>query len=150
MTAPVPLGPDEERFWRALMRVMVSLPKALDDDLQKATGLTLSEYIVLMHLSEAADREMRVTDLAMTATLSVSRISRVVNALETRGWVTKRRDAKDARGSVATLTDEGLRRLEAAYPTLLASARRRIVDHLDKAEVPGIADQFHSMALTLE
>lgn len=137
-------------MWRALMRVMVALPKMLDDDLQSETGLSLSEYIVLMHLSEAPDSEMRMTDLALAATLSVSRTSRIVDSLAARGWVAKRRDAKDARGSVATLTIKGLRRLEAAYPTLLASARKRVVDHVDPASIPAVADQLHSVAASLD
>ncbi|WP_406273933.1 MarR family transcriptional regulator [Actinacidiphila glaucinigra] len=85
MTLEAPLDSDEERFWRALMRV-VALPKALDDDLLKATGLTLSEYTVLMHLSEADGGELRVGDLASSTALSLSRISRVVNSLQARGW----------------------------------------------------------------
>jgi DNA-binding MarR family transcriptional regulator len=150
MTADGPLDPEEERLWRALMRVMVLLPKALDDDLLKSTGLTLSEYSVLMHLSEAADRELRMTDLATATALSVSRISRVVDMLQARGWVAKRRHAKDARGSVASLTGEGLRRLESAYPTILLSARRRVVDHLDRASLSGVADQVQEIAYHLD
>ncbi|MFI6761198.1 MarR family winged helix-turn-helix transcriptional regulator [Micromonospora sp. NPDC050417] len=143
--ADVPLDPEEERFWRALQRVMVMLPKALDDDLVRSTGLTLSEYVVLMHLSEAADRELRVTDLASLSALSVSRISRVVDALTKRGWVRKRRPAEDARGSVACLTAEGFGRLEAAYPFLLSSARRRVMDHVGDDLISPLADQLEGV-----
>ncbi|MFJ6119964.1 MarR family winged helix-turn-helix transcriptional regulator [Streptomyces sp. NPDC092129] len=144
------MNPVEERFWRALMRVMVALPKALDDDLLKATGLTMSEYAVLVHLSEAAEREMRMTDLAAATALSVSRISRVVNAMQARGWVEKRRDVHDARGSMASLTAEGWRRLSAAYPTNLASARKRVVDHLDKNSMAALAEQLETVAARLD
>lgn len=146
MTADAPLDAEEERFWRALQRVMTALPKALDDDLLKATGLTLSEYSVLMFLSEAKDRELRMIDLADLTRLSASRISRVVDALKTRGWVAKRRHEVDARGSVARLTPEGLQRLEGAYPALLASARRRVMDHVEAASLPGLAAQFERVA----
>ncbi|MEV6995966.1 MarR family transcriptional regulator [Streptomyces sp. NPDC093228] len=150
MTPDVPLNPVEERLWRALMRVLVALPKALDDDLLKSTGLTMSEYQVLVHLSEATEREMRMTELAAATALSVSRISRVVNAMQARGWVDKRRDAHDARGSVATLTSEGLGRLESAYPTNLASARRRVIGHLDKRSLAGLANQLEAVAAQLD
>ncbi|MEU6341739.1 MarR family transcriptional regulator [Streptomyces sp. NPDC046977] len=150
MTSDAPLNPDEDRFWRALMRVMVALPKALDDDLLKVTGLTMSEYAVLVHLSEAAEREMRMTDLAAATALSVSRISRVADAMQTRGWVVKQRDANDARGSVASLTAEGLRRLQSAYPTNLASARKRVIDHLEAATVAGFAEQLETIAAGLD
>ncbi|MFI8186540.1 MarR family winged helix-turn-helix transcriptional regulator [Actinacidiphila glaucinigra] len=133
MAAEVPLNQADERFWRALMRVR--LPKAPDDDLLRATGLTLSEYSVLMHLSEAADVELRMSQLASATGLSTSRISRVVNTLPSRGWMMKRRHDQNARGNVASLTEEGLRHLELAYPTVLLSARRRVVDHLDLGSI---------------
>jgi len=150
VTSDAPLNRNEERFWRALMRVMVALPKALDEDLLKATGLTMTEYAVLVHLSEAEEREMRMTDLAAGTALSVSRISRVVNAMQARGWVEKRRDTHDARGSMASLTTEGRRRLESAYPTNLASARRRVVDHLDKTTLSSLAQQLETVAAQLD
>lgn len=125
------------------------LPKALDDDLLKATGLTLSEYTVLMHLSEAPDREVRTSELAALTALSVSRISRVVDALITRGWAERRRSAEDARGSIVSLTPEGFRRLESAYPALLASSRRRVMDHVSRGLVSRLADQFEAISSRL-
>ncbi|WP_327365155.1 MarR family winged helix-turn-helix transcriptional regulator [Streptomyces sp. NBC_01217] len=146
MTADVPLDVEEERFWRALQRVITALPNALDKDLLKSTGLTLSEYTVLMFLSEAENRELRVIDLAELTRLSASRISRVVDALKVRGWVTKRRHEVDARGSVASLTPEGMERLEGAYPSLLTSSRRRVMDHVNHDFLSGMAVQFERVA----
>ena len=73
------------------MRVIVALPRSLDDDLLRATGLTLTEYLVLMNLSEAENQELRMADLAAAAALSASRITRVVEALQGRDQVVKRR-----------------------------------------------------------
>ena len=91
-----------------------------------------------------------MTDLAAATALSVSRISRVVNAMQARGWVEKRRDVHDARGSMASLTAEGWRRLSAAYPTNLASARKRVVDHLDKNSMAALAEQLETVAARLD
>ncbi|MGI5254619.1 MarR family winged helix-turn-helix transcriptional regulator [Actinacidiphila glaucinigra] len=145
-----PLDSDEERFWRALTRVVAALPKALDDDLSKATGLTLSEYTVLMRLSEADGGKLRIGDLASSAALSLSRISRMVNSLQARGWMGKRRHDHDARGWVTSLTDEGLRRRESAYPALLLSARRRVVDHVDCGAAAMTVHQIRRIASVLE
>lgn len=145
-----PLNPQEERFWRALMRVMVALPRSMDDDLLRATGLTLTEYVVLMSLSEAENQEMRMTDLAAAAALSASRITRVVDTLQSRGQVAKRRHEADGRGNVTALTPEGLRRLRAAYPVHLASARERVMDQLDGRSVPALARQFEAVAERLD
>ncbi|WP_019070207.1 MarR family winged helix-turn-helix transcriptional regulator [Streptomyces hokutonensis] len=145
MTAEDPLTAQEERFWRALMRVIVSLPRSLDDDLLRATGLTLTEYVVLMSLSEAENQELRMADLASATALSASRITRVVDALQSRGQVVKRRYEGDARGNVATLTPDGMKRLQAAYPVHLASARKRVMDHLDGRSLSAMVRQFETV-----
>ncbi|MFD4606239.1 MarR family winged helix-turn-helix transcriptional regulator [Streptomyces sp. NPDC058464] len=150
MSAEEPLTAQEERFWRALMRVIVALPRSLDDDLLRSTGLTLTEYVVLMNLSEAENQELRMTDLASAAALSASRITRVVDALQSRGQVVKRRYEGDARGNVATLTPEGLKRLRDAYPVHLASARKRVVDLLDGRSVPAMVRQFEAVVEKLD
>ncbi|MER5526065.1 MarR family transcriptional regulator [Streptomyces sp. NPDC002677] len=145
-----PLTAHEERFWRALMRVIVALPRSLDDDLLRSTGLTLTEYVVLMNLSEAENQELRMTDLASATALSASRITRVVEALQSRGQVVKRRYEGDARGNVATLTPEGLKRLQDAYPVHLASARKRVMDLLDGRSVPAMVRQFEAVVEKLD
>ncbi|MER6266985.1 MarR family winged helix-turn-helix transcriptional regulator [Streptomyces sp. NPDC001797] len=150
MSADIPLTAQEERLWRALMRVIVALPRSLDDDLLRSTGLTLTEYAVLMNLSEAENQELRMTDLASATALSASRITRVVDALQSRGQVVKRRYEGDARGNVATLTPEGLKRLQDAYPVHLASARRRVVDLLDGRSVAAMARQFEAVVEKLD
>ncbi|MFJ3307504.1 MarR family winged helix-turn-helix transcriptional regulator [Streptomyces sp. NPDC086549] len=150
MTVDDPLTAQEERFWRALMRVIVALPRSLDDDLLRSTGLTLTEYVVLMNLSEAENQELRMSDLASATALSASRITRVVDALQSRGQVVKRRYEGDARGNVATLTPDGLKRLQAAYPVHLASARKRVFDHLDGRSLPALVRQFDAVVETLD
>jgi DNA-binding MarR family transcriptional regulator len=130
---PAPLDPDEELVWRALNRIMVALPRALDEDLVRETGLSLNAYATLMNLSEAENQEMRMADLAAATALSASRITRLVDELQERNMVTKRKSGDDGRGNVARLTPEGLKRLKAAYPHHLKSARTRVMDLLDPA-----------------
>ncbi|MFI9781714.1 MarR family winged helix-turn-helix transcriptional regulator [Streptomyces sp. NPDC051956] len=144
------LTAQEERLWRALMRVIVALPRSLDEDLLRSTGLTLTEYVVLMNLSEAENQELRMADLAAATALSPSRITRVVDTLQSRGQVAKRRYAGDARGNVASLTPEGLQRLQAAYPVHLASARKHVIDHLDGRSLPAMVRQFEAVVENLD
>ena len=80
-----PLSATEEAFWRALMRVVLSLPHRLDIDLVRAVGITANEYTTLMCLSEAPNRELRMADLANAAALSPSRMTRLVDDLQRRG-----------------------------------------------------------------
>lgn len=145
-----PLSPAEEAVWRAVNRIMVALPRALDSDLVHETGLALHEYAVLMNLSEAPDQELRMTDLAAATALSASRITRLVDDMQSRGLVTKRRCADDARGNVASLTPQGLARLKAAYPEHLRSARRRVLDHFDQDSLEAAAQALQKVAASLE
>ena len=150
MSELVPLSPDEEVLWRALIRVMVTLPRALDHDLLHSAGLALHEYVVLLNLSEAADREMRMTELADAVALSPSRITRLVDDLRVRGLVTKFRSVTDGRGNVARLTDKGFARLAAAYPDHLTSVRNRVFDHLSPAVVKRLGPEFVRVAEDLD
>jgi len=144
------LNPDEEALWRALMRIVLTLPRRLDSDLLRSTGLGASEYKVLMHLSEAQDRTLRMAVLADAAGLSPSRTTRVVDGLESRGFVTKRSSSEDRRSFLAKLTPKGLTKLKSAWPTHLASARSRLFDHIDGTAVPQIAQALRAVAARLD
>jgi DNA-binding MarR family transcriptional regulator len=144
--APEPLSGTEERLWRSLQRLLVALPRVLDEDLLRSTGLSLTQYIVLMHLSEADGNRMRMTDLATATALSASRITRLVETLRVHGLVVKERHATDARGSMAVLTEAGRQRLLGAYPAHLASARRRVMDQLDPALVQRLGEELTAVA----
>src|SRR5216683_1629203 len=85
MPAIEPLNESEELAWRALTRVIVVAPRLLDEDLQRDAQMSLSEYTVLVHLSEAPDSMLRVAQLADLAYLSGSRMMRLVDQLVREG-----------------------------------------------------------------
>jgi DNA-binding MarR family transcriptional regulator len=145
-----PLSATEEEFWRALMRIVLSLPRRLDRDLMRAAGLTANEYTTMMCLSEAAGCELRMADLANAAALSASRMTRLVDDLQSRGLVTKRASGDDGRGNVAKLTPAGLAKLKAAWPAHLTSVRSRVFDHVDQTTVKKAAHALSEIAARLE
>ena len=124
------------------MRALVVVPKALDEDLDEAERLSVNEYGVLMFLSESEDRQLRLGDLADRMTLTLSGITRLVTRLAADGLVERRRCQDDGRGFYAVLTPEGQDRLERAYPAHLASARRRVLDHLEGFDLDALAEAF--------
>ncbi|MFY1687638.1 MarR family winged helix-turn-helix transcriptional regulator [Plantactinospora sp. WMMB782] len=149
MTAPPPpLNSSEEAVVRALGRAIIVVPRALDADLTREQRLSINEYAALMHLSEAPGRRMRMNELAGACDLSLSGMTRIVTRLEQQRFVERVRCPEDARGWNAVLTDAGLSRLEAAYPTHLASVRRHIVDHLDGLDLARLADALRRFATT--
>jgi DNA-binding MarR family transcriptional regulator len=143
---PVPLTPDEAAFLRALWRATLALPRAYDADLLREQNMSMSEYSVLMHLSEAPDRHLRMSELANACTLSLSGVSRLVTRLEREGLVVRERACDDGRGWSAVLTDDGLRRLEEAWPHHLASVRRHLFDHVEGLDLPRVTAVFEQFA----
>src|SRR5271169_2271757 len=145
-----PLSANEEVVWRAVMRIVKVLPRHLDNDLVRAAGLTASEYTTIMHLSEAPNRELRMADLATATDLSASRMTRLVDDLQSHGLVTKTASSSDARGNVARLTPRGMAKLRSAWPVHLASVRRCFFDSIDAAAVEGVAKALAEVAFHLE
>ena len=150
MSTVEPLSPTEEALWRAVMRIVKVIPRHLDSDLVRGAGLTASEYTTIMHLSEAPNRELRMADLASATDLSASRMTRLVDDLQSRGLVTKTTSSSDARGNVARLTPRGMAKLKSAWPVHLASVRRRFLDCIDAAAVEGVAKALAEVAVHLD
>ena len=150
MATVEPLSPTEEELWRTVMRIVKVIPRHLDSDLMRDAGLTASDYTTIMHLSEAPNRELRMADLATATDLSASRMTRLVDDLQSRGLVTKTVSSSDARGNVARLTPRGMAKLKSAWPVHLASVRSRFFDHLDASIVETVARALSEVAAHLE
>src|SRR5579863_7093616 len=101
-----PLQRAEERVWRDLTRFIIMAPRLLDEDLQRGANISLSEYTVLVHLSEAASGHLRLSELADLAYLSGSRMTRLVGALAAQNLVVKTRAENDARGIDVQITED--------------------------------------------
>jgi DNA-binding MarR family transcriptional regulator len=130
-----PLDDRELRAWRGMLRVHATLTKALDAELEAAHGLPLTSYEVLLHLDDAEGQRMRMSDLAATVILSRSGLTRLVDRLEREGLIARESCASDARGSFATLTPAGRRKLAAARATHLAGVRSLFLDHFGAEEL---------------
>src|SRR5258705_12783767 len=116
MTTPVPgLDGDEEILWRSLVEVLVRLPRVLDEQFDREAKVGMTDYSVLVALSEAPDGELPMGELAEVTALSRSRITRVVDDLVRRSLVTRRRSEQDGRSALAAMAPKGMAVLLAAY-----------------------------------
>ena len=145
-----PLRGREERVWRDVARVLAVAPRLLDEDLQRGANISLSEYAVLLHLSEAETGQLRVLELADLADLSGSHMTRIIGDLAKGGFVVKTRNPEDGRGIDVQITKPGLKRLRDAYPTHLASVRSRIMNHVDPKDLSCFGDVLASIVAGLE
>jgi DNA-binding MarR family transcriptional regulator len=137
-----PLTRDEDAFWRAFLKSLIVVPRVLFAELQEAERLDGNEYGVLVVLSEAKDRRLRMSEVASIASVSISGMTRIVDRLAKQGLVERVRAEDDTRMVIAVLTDEGLRRLKRAYPVHLAGVRRYVIDHLDGFDLGALAKAF--------
>ena len=126
----------EQRVWRRLLSVDCRLRERLDHELQADSGLTLGEYDVLVHLSEAPGRTLRMSDLAGRLLLSRSGLTRRVDGLVKAGVVARRPCDDDGRGALAELTPAGWELLERAAPRHVAGIRRDLLGPLSQPDEP--------------
>jgi DNA-binding MarR family transcriptional regulator len=139
------LEQDELAAWMSLAGLMFKLPGVLDFQLQRDSGLTHFEYLVLAGLSETPDHSRRMSDLAGFANGSLSRLSHVVKRLEQRGFVVRRPAPEDGRITLATMTDTGYEALVAAAPGHVEAVREYVISALTPeqlAQLKAIADQI--------
>jgi DNA-binding MarR family transcriptional regulator len=150
MTADKSLNETEEALWRALLRMVVALPRALEADLLRSTGLTMTEMLVVISLADAPKRQLRMSQLAEVTALSASRVTRIVADLQHRGFLDKRVCDEDGRGYIAQLTAQGRAEVKRTYPGRLRNAREHVLDHIDAADMPIIVDALTRILEGLE
>ena len=128
------LSDEQQAAWRPFVALLLRLPAALDAQLQKDAGITQFDYLVLSGLSEAPDHTLRMSELAATASSSMSRLSHVVSRLEAKGWVRREPCPGDGRFINAVLTEEGWGKVKATAPGHVAAVRELLVDTLTSEE----------------
>lgn len=124
------LSDDEQQTWRAFLSATQLVLDQLDRELQRDSGLPHGYYEILVRLSEAPERALRMSALADRSQSSRSRLSHAVARLEARGWVRRESCPQDKRGQVARLTEEGFAALAAAAPAHVEGVRRHVFDPL--------------------
>jgi DNA-binding MarR family transcriptional regulator len=129
------LTAEEQQAWRAFLSASRRLFTEIDGYLQHVAGIPHAYYEILVRLSEAPGRELRMTQLADASISSKSRLSHAVARLEERGWVERAACPTDRRGQVARLTDEGFAALEAAAPGHVDQVRQMVFDRLTPEQV---------------
>lgn len=124
--------------WAALLQVHAALVPRMAKELQRAAGLPMSWYDVLVELAAAPDGRLTMSELGERVVLSRTRVSRLVDELGTAGLVSKQANADDGRSAFAVLTAEGRARCQAAAPDYLAIIEREFGDRLTSAELEAL------------
>jgi DNA-binding MarR family transcriptional regulator len=140
MDRPRWLDADEQRVWRTFLTSTQLLLEQLDRQLLRDSGMPHAYYGILVALSEAPGRSLRMSELAEVTCSSRSRLSHAVGRLEEKGWACRTECPTDRRGQLATLTDAGLDALAAAAAGHVEEVRRQLFDQLTAEQVSRLGE----------
>jgi DNA-binding MarR family transcriptional regulator len=132
--------------WIGLLETHKRLTRTLDAELEAQHGLSLSGLEVLGRLGAADERCLRLSVLAAETGLSLSRISRIADALERRRLLERRPCPSDARAVEAHITADGLALAREAQATHFAAVRERFFAQLSAEELATLAVVFNRFA----
>ena len=146
MTAePRWLSDEEQAFWRLLLAAGRTLDQVVDTALNESADLSSPEFAVLVTLSEAEDRRLRLREVCAELGWDRSRTSHQITRMARRGLVSTDKSPGDARGVMGCLTDRGMTHLEQAAPDHVETVRRAVFDHLAPADIPAISRFFEGI-----
>lgn len=129
----------ELEAWRLFIETSLDLKARMDRAMLAESGLSASDYAVLLALSRADGRWLRTTELADAIFWERSRVSHQVRRMADRGLVRRERSAVDQRGSEVHLTPEGLGALRDASGPHLRTVRELYVDALTDEQQAAVA-----------
>lgn len=140
------LDPLELRAWRGLIETTAQLRRRSDQLLLADSGLSGSDYPVLVTLHELGDAAIRSTELAERIGWEQSRLSHHLARMERRGLVGRRRHEADNRGSEVFVTDEGRAVFLAAAAGHSRTVRTLFADVLTRPQLEALADATETLA----
>lgn len=134
------LSAAEQRAWRDYMAATRMVESELERQMQRDSNMPMTYYEIMMSLSEAPDRTLRMSELAERSRFSRSRLSHAVARMEQAGWVERRECPSDKRGAFAVLTEHGFETLAAAAPGHADQVRKLLFDVLSEEQVSRLGE----------
>lgn len=135
----------ERAAWVRLAAVVELLPGVLDSQLRRDAQLSHFEYYALAMLSEAPQRTLRMTSLAMLTNATLPRLSHVAQRLENRGLVERFPCPEDARATNVRLTQDGWDKVLHTAPGHVANVRQHVIDALTPEQLEQLTDIADAM-----
>ncbi|MBC7806046.1 MAG: MarR family transcriptional regulator [Akkermansiaceae bacterium] len=128
----------ERKAWRALYETHGLVTRRIESDLHAAGVGSLSDYAVLYALYEAPGKSVRLAELADAGMLSRSGLTRLVDRLESDGYLRREPFLDDRRGTLAVLTDAGTEEMRRIWKIYSAGIARYFAAQLSETEAEGI------------
>jgi DNA-binding MarR family transcriptional regulator len=143
------LSAEEQRTWRSFLAAHRLFFDRIERQMQQDAGLPHAYFEILVRLSEAPDRTLRMSELAESSLSSRSRLSHAIARMEEAGWVRRRACPTDKRGQFAELTDAGFERLDTAARGHVEEVRALLFDVLTPAQQESLREISDAMTARL-
>lgn len=144
------LTDQEQRTWRSYLHATTLLEDHLDRQLQRDAGMPHIYYGLLVQLAESPHGRLRMTELAMKAKITRSRLSHAIARLEKNRWVRREDCPSDKRGQFAVLTDEGREVLRRTAPGHVAAVRQALFERLSAEQQKALGEIMEIVAEGLQ
>lgn len=129
----------EQRAWRAYLAMNAQLTARLHRRLQSETGLSLTDFDVLVRLTDQDEPRIRMGELSDALQWEKSRLSHHLARMQRRGLVVRENCQDDARGAYIALTAQGREAIEQAAPAHVEAVRELMIDQLTANEIDTLA-----------
>src|SRR3954464_7115008 len=132
--------------WLSFSNLQMKITNELERSLQQNNQLSLNEFYVLLFLSEAPEKKLKLQQLQNNVGLSQSAMSRLVSRFEARDCgVLKRNICVDDRRAIYTsLTPQGEEKLKAAIVTFNETLERTFSKDQVLEELEKLMDQLNA------
>ena len=140
------LSDAEQSVWRRWIHTQAQLHSQLARRLAAESGLSMSDYEVLVLLSEAPGGRLRMATLAEGLRWDRSRLSHHIRRMETRGVVARTDCPEDGRGSFVGITRAGRTTIEAAAPGHVRAVRELFIDPLGEDGLTKLGEALATLA----
>ena len=141
------LTEEQQQIWRRYLTMTSRLQTAMNRQLQQDCELSLSDYDVLVALSERGPQ--RINELGEVLGWEQSRLSHQLRRMRGRGLVERHGSGDDRRGATVELTDAGRAALDAAAPGHVELVRSLVFDGLSAAQLRAFGSAIESVLARL-
>ena len=135
--------------WRAFLRAGTTSTLALEAALAD-TGVSHSEYDVLVNVATGPKEGLRPTDLAERVLITKSGLTRLLDRLVERGYIERRACASDRRGQLIVLTSDGRRAFRRAAPNVVRAIGTMFGEHFTERDVAALRVACERIATAAE
>ncbi len=139
------LNQSEQKAWRYFLNGVNRILEGFDQSLTQSHGIPLTDYEILVFLSEAPGHRLRMSEIADRVLVSRSRLTYRVDRLVEAGLVVRAKAEDDKRGLFAQITEAGMSLLEAAADTHVRDVRALLMDHIPDGSLPSFTATWESV-----